>query len=104
MSADIFFADAVGLGQAGDDVADVGRLIALSAHGDGGHIGGIGLEDDTIQRYCCGEGFRQMAFLEGEHAANTQHKAVELEQLTSLLFVARKTMEHASGQVVRVPL
>ena len=102
--ANFLFADPIGFGESGDDVADEGGLVALATHGNGGHVGGVGLQDDAVEGYAGWQHFGQVALLEGQHTANAEDEAVELQQLTGFLFVARKAVEHAAGQFSRVPL
>lgn len=104
LAADLFFSHLVGFGQAGDDVTDKGGLVALAALGDGSHVGGVSLKYDAVEGDCSGKGFGQVALLERQHAADAQDKLREVQQLASLLLVARKTMENATGQLMRVLL
>ena len=85
-------------------MTDEGRLVALASHGDGRHIGGISLEDDAMERNAGGEHLRQMALLERGDATDAEHKLGKFKQLASLLFVARKAMEHAARQTVSITL
>ena len=63
----------------------------------------IGLKDDTIEGDGVSQRLGQVTLLKRQYATDAQHKAVELQQLLSLLDITRKTMEHASRQIVRVP-
>ena len=49
VAADVLLADLIGIGQTGDDVADESRLVALSPHRDGSHVGGVGLQNDAVE-------------------------------------------------------
>ena len=78
------------------------RLIALASQGNRRHVGGIRFQYNTTQGDASRQYFWQMTFLESQHTSDTQHKAVELQQLSGFLLVARKAVEHASRQVVDI--
>ena len=48
LTAYILLSNTVSLSQTSDDVADEGRLVALSSHGNGCHVGSVSLKDDTV--------------------------------------------------------
>ena len=58
--ADGVFADPIGLGKSGDDVGDVGRLVALATQGNGSHVRGVRLQDDAVKRYTGRKNFWQV--------------------------------------------
>ena len=78
-------------------------LIALATHGHWRHIGGICLEHDTTQGHGLCQRGGQFGLLEGEHATDAEYEAIEAEQLARLELIARKTVEHATRQIVLIP-
>ena len=78
-------------------------LIALATHGHWRHIGGICLEHDTTQGHGLCQRGGQFGLLEGEHTPDTEYETIEAEQLTRLELIARKTVEHATRQIVLIP-
>jgi len=101
-------ADTIDLSKFSQHLEHKGRFVTLTAMGHRRHIGSVGLENDAAERHCRGlqirsnKGLRQVRLLEGEHAADAQHKTVELEQFTGFNLIAGKAMEHAARQVVTV--
>ena len=85
-------------------MADEGGLVALATHGNGGHVGGVGLQDDAVEGYAGGQHFGQVALLEGQHTTDAQDEAVELQELARFLFIAREAVENTTRQVLRILL
>lgn len=96
--------DAVGFSQPLQDMDDEGRFVALSAMGHWCHIWGIGLKNETVERHYSRQDLWQMALLERRDTADTKNEVVELQQFGSFFFIACETVEHAAGQLMRVPL
>jgi len=95
-------AHAVAGGQAAHHVGHIGTLVALSAMGDGRHIGAVGLEDDAAERYDGGEVIAEMAALEGEYSTNAQAEPLEAEELLGFVLVAGKAVEYAAHQFLLI--
>ena len=95
--------DLVALRQAVDDMDDIAALVALTAKGNGRHVGGVGLQDDAVEGNCGGQHLGQVRLLEREDAADAEHETVELQQLGSLYGVAREAVEDAAGELARIP-
>ena len=85
-------------------MTDEGGLVALATQGDGSHVGGVGLQDDAVQRDDSRQRLGQVTFLEGEHTTDAEHEALELQQLTGFLLITREAMEYTTGQVGSVLL
>ena len=88
----------VDLCEAVDDVGDVGGFVAAAAVGDGGEVGGVGLEDDARERHDGGEGVGEGGLPEGDGAADAEHEAgEEAEEFGGLFGGAAETVEYAAG-------
>ena len=72
--------------------------------GHGCHIGGIGLEDNTVEGNGSRKGHGEIGFLKGQHASDTQQETVELEQFAGLNLIACETMEYTTGQIIGISL
>ena len=95
-------AHAVAGGQAAHHVGHIGTLVALSAMGDGRHIGAVGLEDAAAERPDGGEVIAEMAALEGEHTAYTQAEPLEAEEFMGFVLVSGKAVEYAAHQILHI--
>ena len=102
LAVDFVGRNAVGFGEAIEDVGNESGLVALTAMGHGRHIRAVGFEDDAVE----GNGGRQVvgqvAFLERENAADAEHETLESEEFAGFDWVAGEAVEHAAGQVVFV--
>ena len=52
--------------------------VTAAAEGDGGHVGGIGLEHEAVEGHHIRQHFGQVRLLEGEYAADAKDETVEL--------------------------
>ena len=100
----LFCCHAVSLSEFTEHFPDVGRFVALSTMGNGCHIRGIGLKDDPVERYHCGQHLRQMALLERQHTTDAKYEVVELQEFARLNLVAGETVEHTAREISLIPL
>ena len=84
--------DAAEVGNFLRDEGDIGALVALAAMGNGGEVGGIGLEEESVE----GEGACHLGHggvLEGHHAAYTEIEP-HLHSPPGLLHSAAEAVHH----------
>lgn len=79
----------------GGCVREICALVAATAMGDGGKIGGIGLKEDAVKTDCR-EDFAQARVLEGDNAVDTEVEVAASAYSLHIIDCPSKTVEHGT--------